>query len=73
MNINKHQKLLLYILKDMGAENEPVPVTLDKLADVAGMSRLTIQKQLKELKEDNLILVGDGKGKAPNSYMLNFD
>ena len=39
-----------------------------ELAEFAGMARLTVQKQL---KKDNLILVGNGTGKAPNSYKLN--
>lgn len=57
----------------MGAEVEPVSANLDMLADLAGMSRLTVQRQLKELKEDGFITVGAGTGKAPNSYTLNFE
>lgn len=70
---NKNQKLLLFTLKEMGAEVEPVPITLDKLAEFTGTARLTVNKQLIMLKEDGLITVVAGKGKAPNTYRLNIE
>ncbi|MFJ7994280.1 hypothetical protein ACIQY5_19155 [Peribacillus frigoritolerans] len=71
LNINKSQKLLLYVLKELGAYDEAIPVTLDELTKISSMNRLTVNNNLKELHQNNFIIVESGKGQASNSYRLN--
>ncbi|MBS2970373.1 GntR family transcriptional regulator [Metabacillus sp. KIGAM252] len=73
LELNKSQKLLVYIFKEMDADIAPISVTLDKLTELSKMNRLTVNNSLKELSQLNLISVNYGKGKASNSYMLNID
>ncbi|WP_369355879.1 hypothetical protein [Lysinibacillus capsici] len=73
MNLNKNEKILLYVLKEMGAESEPVAITLEKLAEYSRTSRLTVHNSLKELKEVGLIGISEGTGKAPNSYTVKVE
>ena len=72
MKRDKNQKLILFTLKEMGAELEPVAINLNKLAEFRGRPRM-VHNSLKELKEDGLITVTDGTGKAPNAYKLHLD
>lgn len=71
LNINKSQKLLLYVLKELGANEKAIPITLDKLTEVSSMNRLTVNNNLRELHHNNFIIVESGKGQASNSYRLN--
>jgi biotin operon repressor len=71
LNISKSQKLMLYVLKEEGADITPVALTLDRLTDKTSMNRLTVNKCVQELKEMGLLSVESGKGKASNTYKLN--
>jgi redox-regulated HSP33 family molecular chaperone len=70
LNIEKHEKLLLFVLKELGADAEPVQASLERLSSLCSLSRRKVNDSLKALGERELIEVTTGKGKASNSYKL---
>jgi len=70
-NLNKSEKLMLYVLVDLGANLQPVPATLNKLSDVTSMNRNTVNTVVSSLKELGLLTVVTGTGKASNTYQVH--
>ncbi|ASV69076.1 helix-turn-helix domain-containing protein [Cytobacillus kochii] len=70
LNIGKYEKLLLYVLKELGAENEPIPATLERLSNLCSLSRRKVNDNLKDLQEREFITVEIGQGKSPNKYKI---
>lgn len=70
LEIEKHEKLLLYVMKELGAEDEPIPASLERLSGLCSLSRRKVNDSLKDLQERELIEVTIGKGKASNLYKI---
>ena len=73
LDIGKYEKLLLYVLKELGAKYEPVPATLERLSGLCSLSRRKVNDSLKDLQERELIEVIAGKGKASNRYKIHIN
>jgi len=71
--IGKSEKLLLFVLKEYGAFNDPVGFTVAELADKASGSRNTIVKSVKDLEEAGYIKVREGEGRQSNNYRILTD
>jgi biotin operon repressor len=71
LHIEKHEKLLLFVLKEHGADTEPFPASLERLSNLCSLSRRKVNDALSDLKERGLVVVEVGQGKAANKYKLN--
>ncbi|WP_409289625.1 hypothetical protein [Peribacillus sp. SCS-37] len=70
LDINKSEKLLMYILEELGAGTNEVSITLKKLTQISGMNRLTVNNSLKAVHEKKLISIKVGTGTAANRYKI---
>ncbi|BCC48696.1 hypothetical protein BCJMU02_4005 [Bacillus cereus] len=69
-NLDKTELLLLYIMKELEADKAPVKLSYNQLQDYLRANRNTTSKAIKGLKEQGLLLVTVGQGKASNTYQL---
>ncbi|PDY90650.1 winged helix-turn-helix domain-containing protein [Bacillus toyonensis] len=69
-NLDKTELLLLYIMKELEADKTPVKLSYNQLQDYLRANRNTTSKAIKGLKEQGLLSVKVGLGKASNTYQL---
>ena len=69
-NLDKTELLLLYIMKELEADKVPVKLSYNQLQDYLRANRNTTSKAIKGLKEQGLLSVTVGQGKASNTYQL---
>lgn len=68
--LDRYEKFLLYVLKDMNADEKPVTLTYDQLAELIGASRNTASKAVKNLEAAGYIRVVKGEGRSASRYRL---
>lgn len=71
-SMSKHKKLILYVLRELGAEDDYVSISIIKLAEFTNSSRNTVSRHIQDLEEIGLLSVRENKGKASNDYRLLF-
>ncbi|MDA1776023.1 GntR family transcriptional regulator [Bacillus cereus group sp. BY9-3LC] len=72
-NLDKTELLLLYIMKELEADKAPVKLSYNQLQDNLWANRNTTSKAIKGLKEQGLLSVTVGQGKASNTYYLTLE
>ncbi|PKJ52092.1 winged helix-turn-helix domain-containing protein [Bacillus sp. SN10] len=72
-NLDKTELLLLYIMKDLEADKAPVKLSYNQLQDYLRANRNTTSKAIRGLKEQGLLSVTVGQGKASNTYQLTLE
>lgn len=68
--IGKSEKLLLFVLNEYGAFDNPVGFTITELTDKASGSRNTIIKSIELLETLGYIKVREGEGRQSNNYRI---
>lgn len=68
--MSKHRKLILYVLRELSAEDDFVSISIIKLAEYTNSSRNTVSRHMQDLEEIGLISVRKNRGKASNDYKL---
>ncbi|EJS11208.1 GntR family transcriptional regulator [Bacillus sp. MYb56] len=72
-NLDKTELLLLYIMKELEADKAPVKLSYNQLQDYLRANRNTTSKAIKGLKEQGILSVTVGQGKASNTYQLTLE
>ncbi|MBY0036316.1 GntR family transcriptional regulator [Bacillus cereus] len=69
-NLDKRELLLLYIMKELETDKVPVKLSYNQLQNYLRANRNTTSKAIKGLKEQGILSVTVGQGKASNTYQL---
>ncbi|MCC2500784.1 MULTISPECIES: GntR family transcriptional regulator [Bacillus] len=72
-NLDKTELLLIYIMKELEADKAPVKLSYNQLQDYLRANRNTTSKAIKGLREQGLLSVTVGRGKAANTYQLTLE